>query len=115
MSVISLDDARKELAKRSSSKSQSKPNTQSEEHGPQLTSEEEVEHMHYIFMTVEKARVAPYTTKSDFARIAANEIALAASEGLISTKLRDGKYTNVWMATPMGLEFLEEFADVFGD
>ena len=35
----------------------------------------------------------PFTTKSEFSRYAANEIALAASEGLISTRLDDGVFT----------------------
>ena len=68
-----------------------------------------------LYMTVEKARVQPYTTKSEFARIAATEVGICASEGLITTRLSDGKFTNVWMATPQGLRFLEEMADVFSD
>jgi hypothetical protein len=59
-----------------------------------------------------KARAAPYTTKSDFARKAANEVALCASDGLISTRINDHTFANTWMITEEGLQALEELADV---
>ena len=61
------------------------------------------------------ARINPFTTKSNFARDAANEIALAASEGLISTRLEENKFTNRWMITMEGLQFLEEMKDVIAE
>jgi len=67
-----------------------------------------------IYLTVEKARVEPFSTKSRFARFAANEIAIAASEGFISNRLDEGVFTNKWMITADGIEFLEEIADDFG-
>lgn len=67
-----------------------------------------------IYLTVEKARVEPFSTKSRFARIAANEIAIAASEGFISNRLDEGVFTNKWMITADGIEFLEEISDDFG-
>ena len=66
-----------------------------------------------IFLTVEKARVEPFSTKSRFARFAANEIAIAASEGFISNRLDDGVFTNKWMITAEGIAFLEEFTHEF--
>lgn len=66
-----------------------------------------------VFLTVEKARVEPFSTKSRFARFAANEIAIAASEGFISNRLDDGVFTNKWMITADGIEFLEEMAIEF--
>ena len=66
-----------------------------------------------IYLTVEKARVEPFSTKSRFARFAANEIAIAASEGFISNRLDDGVFTNKWMITAEGIEFLEEFTHEF--
>jgi hypothetical protein len=61
------------------------------------------------------ARQHPFTTKSDIARKAANEVALAASEGLLTTKLNETTFTNVWMVTADGLAWMEGFDDVFGD
>lgn len=60
-----------------------------------------------IYAVVLHARVEPFTTKSDFARTAANAVGLAASEGLITTRMNDDTYTNRWMVTADGLEWLE--------
>lgn len=65
-------------------------------------------------MVLAKARLEPYTTKSDFARRHATEIAIAASEGLISTRVNDGQFTNIWLITQDGLQFMEAIDDVFG-
>jgi len=64
-----------------------------------------------VFLVLQKARMAPFTTKSDFARMAANEVAICASEGLISNKIADTQYGNVWMITQEGMEQLEELDD----
>ena len=61
-----------------------------------------------VAVVVDTARFAPFTTKSGFARLAANEIAIAASEGFISTQLNENSYCNKWMVTADGLEFLHE-------
>ena len=61
-----------------------------------------------VAMVVDMARFNPFTTKSNFARMAANEVAIAASEGFISTRLDDQKFTNKWLITQEGLQFLEE-------
>ena len=60
-----------------------------------------------VYIVLEHAKVNPFTTKSDFARMAANEI-----EGLISTRVNDGQYSNVWMITREGLDQMEELASV---
>lgn len=64
-----------------------------------------------LYLTVEKARVEPFTTKSSFSRVAANEIGIAASEGLISTRIEDGVYCNKWMITAEGMIWLMEVQD----
>ena len=112
MSVISLDEWRKKQDDISASNSQSQQNIQSETHGEIPTDEEELQALLEIFMVLEKAKLQPFTTKSDFARIAATAIGLCASEGLISTRIRDGVYTNKWMITPDGMEWMEGYADV---
>lgn len=48
----------------------------------------------------------PFKTKSDFARTNADLIAMAASDGLITTKLAVGLYQRVWVLTPAGLSHL---------
>jgi|9_EtaG_2_1085328.scaffolds.fasta_scaffold00443_15 hypothetical protein len=49
----------------------------------------------------------PITTKSKLAREKADAVALCACEGLISTMLPDGHFTNVWMITEDGIDWLE--------
>ena len=62
-----------------------------------------------------RARVRPFTTKSDIARSAADVVALCASEDLLTTSLPNGHFTNVWMITPDGMAWLEGFADATSD
>ena len=51
-----------------------------------------------------------FTTKSDLAREHADEVALAASKGWISTEVYDNDdwYSNVWLITAKGLIALKE-------
>jgi hypothetical protein len=49
---------------------------------------------------------SPFTVKSDFARAQAVFIAMAASDGLITTREAAGLYGNVWRITQRGLERL---------
>lgn len=112
MSVYSLDEWRKKLADTSDSTSQSTQNTASDSTGPKPT-EEEFEYLLAIYKVLLKARQSPFTTKSDFARYAANEVALCASEGLITTHLEEHTYTNTWMVTADGMAWMEGFSDVF--
>lgn len=65
-----------------------------------------------IHQVLVMARMAPFTTKSTIARLAATEIAMCASEGLITTKINDVTYGNVWMVTQHGLDYIEELEDV---
>jgi hypothetical protein len=49
---------------------------------------------------------APFSTKSDRARLDADYIAIAAEAGLITTRTLDGEYGHRWMIAPKGLRFL---------
>ena len=49
------------------------------------------------------------------ARDAAAEVALCASEGLLTTKINDVTFGNVWMVTAKGLEYMEDMENVLGD
>ena len=112
MSVESLDEWRKKLAKRSTSQSQSTQTSASDQTGHPPIDEEEMAAAMRVYIVLERSKVNPFTTKSDFARMAANEIGVCASEGLISTKVNDGQYSNVWMITRDGLDQMEELASV---
>jgi len=114
MSVHSLEEWRKKRDERSTSKYQSPQNTASDERG-QILTDEEAEHIAAVFTVVQAAKMKPYTTKSDFARTWATHVALAACEGLISTRLNDATFTNNWMVTADGLAYLSEVEDVLRD
>ena len=64
---------------------------------------------------VTMARVRPFTTKSDFARTYATEVAMSAVEGLISTKINETTFGNIWMVTQEGLDYIEEVEVVLSD
>jgi hypothetical protein len=49
----------------------------------------------------------PFSTKSDFARANADHIAMAASDGLITTKQAAGLYGREWLITAVGLKHLK--------
>ena len=49
----------------------------------------------------------PITTKSRVAREKADVLALCACEGFISTMLPDGHFTNIWMITEDGIDWLK--------
>lgn len=55
---------------------------------------------------LERCWKAHFTVKSDFARHAAVPIAMAASDGFITTKQAAGLYDNCWRITPAGLKHL---------
>ena len=48
------------------------------------------------------------TTKSDVARVDADIIAAAASEGFLTTRIGTDHYSRLWLPTPVGLEYLSE-------
>ena len=86
MSVEYLEEWRQKLASISKSKSQSKPKHELGLAGLEHT-DEELAPLVSIYVTLDRAWRNPFTTKSDYARYAADLVAICASEGLISTKL----------------------------
>jgi hypothetical protein len=52
------------------------------------------------------AWLSPFSTKSDFARTYADFVAMAASDGLITTRIASGLYGRQWLITAKGLERL---------
>ena len=107
MSVIDLKTAREKLEKRSASQCQSTQNTGSDQTGQLPTEDEMLEVVMAVYNLLMTAKQRPFTTKSDMARAAADVVALCASEQLLSTMMPDGHFTNVWMITEDGLQWLE--------
>ncbi|MTD92893.1 hypothetical protein GIW81_00935 [Hyphomicrobium sp. xq] len=52
------------------------------------------------------AWAAPYSTKSDFARAYADEIAEAACRGYLTVRASDGEWGRVWRITPLGVTLI---------
>ena len=114
--VISFADWQRKRDELSKSNAQSKQNTPSAKHGPTHTkSDTDFEVIGILFSVLLEARTKPFTTKSDFARMAATEIALLASEGLLSTEVAPGNYTNKWMVTEAGIEWMSEVVHDLSD
>lgn len=59
-----------------------------------------------IIDVLDRAWRKPFKTKSDFAREHADVVAMAASDGFITTKLAVGLYQRIWVLTPAGLAHL---------
>lgn len=55
---------------------------------------------------LEQAHRAPFKTQSNFSRKYAVAVAMAASDGFITTKVAIGLYTDEWALTPSGLSHL---------
>lgn len=57
---------------------------------------------------IEKAWLQGFRTKSNFARIYADEVAIAASLGFISTKIGKDTFDKTWHVTIKGIKFMGE-------
>lgn len=68
-----------------------------------------------IVEVLTKAWVEPFTTKSDFARLHANVVAMAASDGFLTTKIAAGLYSQHWKITPRGLTHLYSLLGITAD
>ena len=53
------------------------------------------------------------STKGDYARKAANALAIAAVEGLITTKMTEMHYGNRWLLTEDGADFMVDLEDAY--
>lgn len=53
------------------------------------------------------------STKGDYARSAANALAIAAVEGLITTKMTETHYSNRWLLTEDGADFMVDLEDAY--
>jgi hypothetical protein len=62
------------------------------------------------FDVLHRAWRKPFSTKSDFARLFADEVAVLASEGMITTKIATGIYQREWIITPLGIVYVTQDA-----
>lgn len=56
-----------------------------------------------ITEVLERSWTRPFKTKSNFARQNADIVAMAASDGFITTRIAAGFHGREWLITPLGL------------
>ena len=113
MSVISLDEWRKKQEMLSKLKSPSPQSIPWEELGLTHTEvTEQLGHDTAIYMTLDRAWRSPFKIKSAFARDGAFEVAVCASEGLITNHMSEDTYGDRWMITEEGMEAKRVLDDV---
>lgn len=105
MSVISLDEWRKRQALLSDLKSPSIATIPWEELGlTPIEGDDYTENLFALYITLDRAWRSPFTVKSDFARKGALHVAIAASEGFITTKIDEDAWGTRWCITDVGME-----------
>ncbi len=111
MSVISLEEWRKKQERLSTSDSQSKQTTPWDELGATPTEggdpNSDLELLIAFWIVLDRAARDPFTVKSNFARKGAWYIAVCASRGFITTEADYEVFSNLWMITEEGIEFME--------
>ena len=107
MSVISFEEARKQLEKGLNLNAQLTQNSVSELAGQQPTNEER-----NAMLVLAEAHFKGFTTKSTFARKYADEIAMLACSGMISTHVGASAWSNLWKISAEGLSFLDYMLNV---
>ena len=113
MSVISLDEWRKKQAALSTLKSPLPQSIPWEELGLRPTEVDEyIENLVSLYIVLDRAWRNPFTVKSDFARDGALHIAIAASEGFITTKVDTDSWGRRWCITEIGMEVKADIDDV---
>lgn len=114
MSVISLDEWRKRQALLSDLKSASPQNIPWAKLG--VTRTEEVDdhlvNLVALYIVLDRSWRNPFTVKSDFARKSAMHVAIAASEGFITTKVDTDVWGSRWCITDVGMETKGEVDEV---
>jgi len=113
MSVISLDEWRKKQAALSTLRSPSPQSIPWEELGlKHINGDEYIENLVSLYIVLDRAWRNPFTVKSDFARDGALHIAIAASEGFITTKVDTDSWGRRWCITEVGMEVKADIDDV---
>lgn len=69
-------------------------------------------HEKHLASVVMMAHVSPFRTKSDFARVNADHVAIASSLGLISVAQGVFTFTREWRVTHKGLSYLKNLGAI---
>ena len=113
MSVISMEEWRKKQAALSESKSPLAQNIPWAKLGIQPTKVDAyLENLVSLYIVLDRSWRNPFTVKSDFAREGALHVAIASSEGFISTKIDTDSWGRRWLITEVGMEVKQEIDDV---
>lgn len=76
---------------------------------------EPLENLVSMFIIIDRAWRKPFTVKSDFAREGALQVAIAASQGFITTNIDDETWGKHWLVTPYGQEIHDEIKHILKD
>ena len=113
MSVISLDEWRKKQELLSDLKSPSPQSIPWEKIGIIHTEvDDHLSNLVALYIVLDRAWRNPFTVKSDFARKGAMHVAIAASEGFITTKVDTDVWGSRWCITDIGMETKGEVDEV---
>jgi len=113
MSVISLEEWRSKQALLSESKSPSPQSIPWADLGVRRTEVDDyIENLVCLYTILDRSWRRPFTVKSDFAREGALHVAIAASEGFISTKIDEEAWGRRWLITELGKEVKGEIENV---
>ena len=111
MSEISLEQWHKKLALLSDLTLPLKQNIPWEELGLTRTEKNDyLENLLLLFIIIDRAWRKPFTVKSDFARVGALHVAIAASEGFITNQLDEDSWGNRWFVTLDGQDIHDEIS-----
>lgn len=114
MSVISLDEWRKKQAVISNLKSPLPQNIPWDKLGVKRTEDIDprTANIFALFIVLDRAWRKPFSIKSNFARQGAMHVAIAASEGFITTNFGDDTWGRHWCITERGMSVKEELNEV---
>ena len=111
MSDISLEEWHKKLGLLSDLTSPQKQNIPWEKLGlTRIEKSEYLENLILLFVVIDRSWRKPFTVKSDFARVGALHVAVAASEGFMTTKIDEDSWGKRWFITPEGQDIHEEIS-----
>ena len=111
MSEISLEQWHKKLALLSDLTLPLKQNIPWGELGLTHTEKNDyLENLLLLFIVIDRSWRKPFTVKSDFARVGALHVAIAASEGFITNQLDEDSWGNRWYVTLDGQDIHEEIS-----
>ena len=117
MSVISLDEWRKKQAALSKQTSPSHPTLALEQLGLTPTEiDEQMAHTMAIYLVLDRAHRRSFSVKSRFAREGAFYVAMAASEGWITTAAGEHEdneqWANHWVITESGIRMRRQLDEI---